>query len=213
MYLNEFINLRKDCPMCGTALITKLETGRKQKIRLENNRFTAVMIMRGMRSCEPDYEVGYSFDLHNNSLSIEFYNEWDMKSCATKYMCDLFKKFHGNIKNRWYFNRACDLCFKYEMSSAPIEIDLHSATYSSVELSDESFVWDFPVDNEHRFVFLENYFKPEPASELCWWRGGTDHRVGWAVPSSCSVRKDLPVIPFVSKEETGARIGNLIIFS
>lgn len=215
MNLQEFIDLRSHCPMCDTPLITKFISDRKQKNKTENDRYVAVLVMRGMRSCEPDYEVGYSFGMQDNSLSIEFYNEWDMSKSASNYMIKIFKDFHKNVaKSRFRFIRTCGMCFKYEMTSELIELDLKKAQYSSVEVHDESFVFTAETNEGYKFILLDNYVgDPDPRSELCWWRSTTDYRVEWAIPNNSSVKSGLSLIPFVSKQETFKRLNNLIIFS
>jgi hypothetical protein len=212
MNLQEFIDLRRDCPMCGTALITKFSS-RKQKVKLEDNRFIAVFVMRGMRSCEPDYEVGYSFGIQDNSLAIEFYNEWDMRNQASIYMCNLFKKFHGNQNVGHRFIRTCGFCFKYEMDSKPVGLDLKTSTFSSIQKDDETFVWSTKTEEGYKFVLLDNYSDPGPSSEICTWRSENDYRVESAAPPRASITRNLPQIPFISKEETGERIKKLLIFS
>lgn len=199
--------------MCGTALITKFGT-RKQKSKLENDRYISVMIMKGMRSCEPDYEVGYSFGIHNNSLMIEFYNEWDMRNHASTYMCNLFKQFHANMRTGAHrFLRTCGFCFKYEMDSKPVDLDLRTSRYTPIEKDDETFVWSAKTDEGYKFMLLDNYSDPKPYSEVCTWRSEIDYRVEQPVPSRSSITRDLPQIPFVSKEETGERLKKLLIFS
>lgn len=217
MNLQEFIDHRSHCPMCGTALITRFISDRKQKNRLIEDSFVAVLVMRGMRSCEPDYEVGYHFGLKDNSLSIEFYNEWDMSNNASMYMVKIFKDFHKNVSNtKFKFIRTCGYCFKYELVSKPINIDLKSSTYSTVEKSTESFVFMLPLDDDKRYIRLDNHFEWNK-SDLWWWRNDfrkdMDYRLSWALKHNCSHRLDLPLIPFVSKEETGRRLNNLITFS
>ncbi len=213
MNLQDFIDLRSHCPMCGTALVTKFISDRKQKNRLENDRYSAILVMRGMRSCEPDYEVGYSFGLQDNSLSIEFYNEWDMKNHASSYMVKIFKEFHKNIsKSEFRFLRTCGFCFKYEMRSFRIDLDLKTATYSSIEPSTESFVFTLPSEGEKRYIRLDNHVQ-WGKSDLWWWRSDMDYRLDWPLRSNCNNRLDLSPIPFISKEETGRRLSNLITFS
>lgn len=212
MNLQEFIDLRRDCPMCGTALITKFSS-RKQKVKLIDDRFVAVFIMKGMRSCEPDYEVGYSFGIQDDSLAIEFYNEWDMRNHASKYMCDLFKKFHANQNVGHRFIRTCGFCYKYEMDSKPVKLDLKAATFSSIEKDDETFVWSTKTEEGYKFMLLDNYCDPNPYSEVCTWRSENDYRVEYAIPGGKYIVKDLPQIPFLSKEETGERLKKLLIFS
>jgi len=211
--LQEFIDLRTHCPMCGTALVTKF-SARKQKSKLENDRYISVMVMKGMRSCEPDYEVGYSFGIRDNSLMIEFYNEWDMSRHASTYMCNLFKQFHANMRTAAHrFIRTCGFCFKYEMDSKPVDLDLRTATYSIVEKDDETFVWSAKTEEGYKFILLDNYSDPGPLSEICSWRSETDYRVDHPAPSRANITRNLPQIPFISKEETGERLKKLLIFS
>lgn len=215
MNLQEFINQREKCPFCDTALITRFISDRKQKTRLENDKFVAVLVMRGMRSCEPDYEVGYSFGLIDNSVTIEFYNEWDMQNHVTNYMIKIFKEFHKNMaKTKFRFIRTCGLCFKYEMASELIDIDLKECLYSSVEICDESFVFTNVTEDGYKFVLLDNHLgDPDPTSELCWWRSSSDCRIEQPIPQNSSVRSGLPLIPFISRDETYKRLNNLITFS
>lgn len=214
MNLQDFIDLRSHCPMCGTALITRFISDRKQKNRMIEDRYVAILVMKGMRSCEPDYEVGYSFGLKNNSLSIEFYNEWDMSNQASNYMVKIFREFHKNLSNvRFRFIRTCGLCFKYEMDSKPVDIDLRTATYSSIEKDDETFVWSAKIEEGYKFILLDNYSDPDPRSEICSWRSEYDYKVERSIPSQASITRNLPQIQFVSKEETGERIKKLLIFS
>lgn len=213
MNLQEFIDLRSQCPMCGSALITKFISDRKQKHRFIDNKYAAILVMRGMRSCEPDYEVGYHFGLEDNSLSIEFYNEWNMSASASMYMIKIFKEFHKNLANtKFKFLRTCGFCFKYELISQPISIDLKRANYSSVIPSTESFVFTLPGGEDRRYIRLDNHLEWNK-SDLWWWRSDMDYRLDWSLKTNCSHRFDLPLIPFVSNEETGRRLSNLITFS
>ncbi len=214
MNLQDFIDLRSHCPMCGTALITRFISDRKQKNKMIEDRYVAVLVMRGMRSCEPDYEVGYSFGLKDNSLSIEFYNEWDMSNSASSHMIKIFREFHKNMSNtKFRFIRTCGFCFKYEMDSKPVDLDLRTATYTSIERDDETFVWSTKTEEGYKFILLDNYSDPDPHSEICSWRSEYDHKVEQPIPGRAAITRDLPQISFVSKEETGERLKKLLIFS
>lgn len=214
MNLQEFINLRSHCPMCDTPLITRFISDRKQKSKIIENRYVAILVMRGMRSCEPDYEVGYSFGMEDDSLSIEFYNEWDMSASASNYMIKIFKDFHKNMAGtRFCFLRTCGTCYKYDMMSTEIKMDLKKATFSSMEVYSESFIFSTQVEDGFKFIKLDNCTDPKPSSELYWWRSEFDYRADWRVPKGCSKILDLPLIPFFSKEETSRRLNNLITFA
>ena len=213
MNLQDFIGLRSHCPMCNSALITRFISDRKQKNKIIENRYVAILVMRGMRSCEPDYEVGYSFGMQDNSLSIEFYNEWDMSGSASNYMVKIFKDFHKNMSNtKFRFIRTCGLCFKYELRSQPINIDLKTASYSSIDASTESFVFTTSTDVGFKFIRLDSHIEWN-VSDLWWWRDEHDYKLEWPLKSTCSHRLALPYIPFISKEETNECLDKLILFS
>jgi hypothetical protein len=199
--------------MCSTALITRFISDRKQKNRIVEDRYVAILAMRGMKVNDPDYEVGYSFGLNDNSLSIDFYNEWDMSASVSTHMIKIFKEFHQNIsKSEFRFLRTCGFCFKYEMLSRPITMDLKESTYSSIEKQTESFVFVLPTIEDKRFIRLDNHLHWNK-SDLWWWRSDMDYRMSWPLKTDCSHRIDLPFIPFISKEETGERLNKLILFS
>lgn len=213
MNLQEFIDLRSHCPMCGTSLITNFISDRKQKNRFENDKYVAKLVMRGMRSCEPDYEVGYHFGLRDNSLSIEFYNEWDMSASASMYMVKIFKDFHKNMANtKFKFVRSCGFCFHYEMLSGPIDINLKSSTYGDVIPFKESFIFTTQTEENNKVVLLENNIE-KSSSNLYWWRDEGNVRIGWTQPFRSSKITELPLIPFISKEETNRRLNTLITFA
>lgn len=215
MNLQEFINLRDKCPFCDHILTTQFISDRKQKTKIDNNRFIAILIMRGMRSCEPDDEVGYSFGLTDTSLTIEFYNEWDMKNYVTNHMIKIFKLFHQNMSNtKFLFIRACRFCFKYEMYSKIIDINLKKSQYSSIEICNESFMFTSITDDGYKFILLDNHIGYDnPSSQLCWWRSSVDYKISDSIPHDCSEENSLPLIAFLSKNETAERLNNLIIFA
>jgi hypothetical protein len=216
MNLQEFINLREKCPICDTALITRIDANRKQKTRIENDRHVSVMIMRGMGVNNPDYEVGYTFGYNDYSLGIEFYNEWNVSNYHTLHMMKIFKEFHNNIQRGtadFSFLRTCGFCFKYEMRTFRIDLNLEDASYSSISPSVESFIFTIPTEDEFKFIRLDNHIKWNE-SDLSWWRSSNkEYRIGWSDQNNYSRQLALPYIPFISKEETEKRLSTLIIFS
>jgi hypothetical protein len=151
--------------------------------------------------------------MKDSSLSVEFYNEWDMSRFASNYMVKIFKDFHKNISStKFRFIRTCGFCFKYELRSQPISLDLKEASYSSIEPSTESFVFTTPTDEGYKFARLDNHIEWN-VSDLWWWRDEHDYKLEWPLKSTTSHRFALPYIPFQSKEETNERLAKLILFS
>lgn len=220
MNLGEFINLRSNCPICDSGLVTKFISDRKQIIRYNEDRFVAVHTLRGMKVNQQDYQIGYSFGLHDNSFRVEFSTEWNTHEQVPIHLIDKFKEFHKNMaKTRFRFSRRCAFCNQYILRSAPIDIDLKTGTINSVETSIEAFVWAVSIQEGCKVIVLANSYPPEydkTASELRWWRT-RDSEVGsvfdQAYPYPHSELLGLSQIPFVSKEDTYKRLNNLITFA
>lgn len=215
MNLQEFINFRERCPFCHLPLINKFISSRKQKIRFENDRLMIIIPIKGLRPTDPDYEAGYSFSLKDNSFAIEFYCEEDRYERISRYMRETFKEFHKNLSaTKFRFIRACGFCFKYEVNSNIVDIDLKKSQYSSLNVYNESFLFTNKTSDDYKFILLNNRTEDAgSASDLCWWKSSTDHRIEYTIPANANVKNDLQLIKFVSKEETAARLNNLIIFS
>jgi hypothetical protein len=130
-------------------------------------------------------------------------------------MVKIFRDFHKNVsKTRFRFLRTCGFCFKYEITSEMIDLDLKEAKYSQIDVCDESFVFVTPTDEGHKFILLDNHVgDPNPTSELCWWRSSSDYKIEYPIPRNSCVKSGLTLIPFSSKDDTSKRLNNLITFA
>lgn len=218
MNLREFIDQRTHCPICDTALITQFISQRKQKIKIENDRLVAVFVMKGMRVNQPDYEIGYSFDLNSNHFMVEFYSEWDHHGQVPMHLIEKFKEFHKNL-GPCKFYRRCTFCNRYAKCTTPFTLDfrnqsLDTGFWESLGVTYESFGLTIPTEGGFKIIHLSNFYMGEEQSQLSWFRSDSesDARLDWALPSKRSERK-LPLVPFISKDETAKRLNNLITFA
>lgn len=218
MNLQEFIDERTHCPICNTALITQFISSRKQKIKLENDRLVVVFVMKSMSVNQPDYEVGYAFNTKDNTFHIEFYSEWDHYKHVPMHMIDKFKEFHKNLgPGRFY--RKCVFCSRYAKSTVPFTLDfktqkIDTGLWETMICGTESFGLAIPAEKGFKIMMLNNYYFGEERSQLIWFRADSENaaHVDWTAPVGSSAKK-LPLIPFVSKEETTKRINNLLTFA
>lgn len=218
MNLREFIDTRTTCPICDTALITQFISTRKQKIKIENDRLVAIFVMKGMRVNQPDYEIGYSFDLDTNQFMVEFYSEWDHHGQVPMHLIEKFKEFHKNL-GPCKFYRRCTFCNRYAKCSTPFTLDfrkqsLDTGFWESLSIAYESFGLSLPAEGGFKIMHLSNFYMAEEQSQLIWFRSESesDARLDWAMPNKRSERQ-LPLVPFISKEETARRLNNLITFA
>jgi hypothetical protein len=233
MNLKEFLSLRKECPFCQSQLTTHFQSRRLQSIRYEEDRLVAVIDMNDLQHHSKDYKVGYSFDMNDNSVYIEFFS-YPGKKYEQSIHTILLERFREMDKNisPYYFIRKCGTCRKYRATSNSFKIDLKNGTIralnglatmigdtstSSIELHDEWFSLTLLIkDDEYKVMTLSNYHSPplkEPTSIIRYWRG--DYKTAtydYPIPVESAEIK-LPFIPFVSAPETSERINKLITFS
>lgn len=218
MNLREFIDTRSNCPICDTALVTQFISSRKQKIKLVDDRLVAIFVMKGMRVNQPDYEVGYSFDLDKNHFMVEFYSEWDHHAQVPMHLIEKFRDFHKNL-GTCKFYRRCTFCNRYTKSSTPFSLDFRkqrvdTEMWDGIQTAYESFGLSLPAENGFKIMHLSNFHILEPQSSLIWFRAESESsaRLDYSLPQRREEKK-LALIPFVSKDETTKRVNNLITFA
>jgi hypothetical protein len=223
MNLQEFIDGRTHCPICNTVLVTQFISGRKQKTRIENDRFVVIFVMKPMQVNQPDYEVGYSFNPKDNSFHIEFYTEWDHKTHVPMHLIEKFREFHTNLlrstNGSCRFIRKCTFCNRYSRSSTHFNLELKAGKidtlfWDGLQIAYESFGLCIPIGEEYKIMHLSNFHVPEPQSRIVWFRSFTHDyaRLDVSLPLKYS-EKILPIIPFMSTEETTRRVSNLLTFA
>lgn len=223
MNIRKFISQREMCPICDTALITQFISTRKQKTKFIEDKLAAIFVMKEMKLNQPDYEVGYVFDMDSNTFHIEFYNEWDQTNQVGVHMLDKFKDFHKNL-GVCKFIRRCSSCNRYTMTSTHFQLDFKQGTFAApnprVPFGNayESFGLTIPLpgDEGYNIVMLSNFELGgySKKSNIRWWRGESEDsaRLDYTLPQRYS-SVDVDYIPFVSKEETTKRLSKLILFA
>jgi len=207
MNLREFLNYKTDCPLCGSPLQTKFSPSRRGAIRYEDDKLIIAMTMKGMRSCEPDYKIGYSFGMDDGSFGVEFYDDgWRPLSSAPLWLIGQFRTFNRNIGPRIGFSRECINCRDYTLGT--IGLDLLQMAPIELNVIYEQYILDQPGDDIIKHFELTNWCPDRvfSHSQLRCWTSATTYE-------KAIYHQDLPYIPFVSKEETAKRLATLAIFS
>jgi len=172
-----------------------------------------------------DYKVGYSFHLTENQFCIEFYTKEGLRleKETQLHLMDKFKALDKNLNN-YRFYRRCNGCRRYHYSSVMFRLNFETA---SLNLLDEDFI----IDSEYfsfiqameqgskmpyRIYRLLNCYssKKEAISYLTYWNSPVPHGTlsDSTIPSDANFL-DLPLIPFVSLNDTLQRIQKLLVFS
>jgi hypothetical protein len=219
MNLREFMDFRKKCPMCGGLLITFFHSNRKQIIRYKDEQVSFIFKLDTLNKRQKSYQVAYAFGVTDYQFTIEFYKKSGEHyyTESPNFLRKRFKELHVNLaKNFFKFYRECvnPSCAQYSYNTSYFEIDFKTATYGPLEIGRENITLIYPLPGESdkcRVYRLNNYL-PGKKTLLQFWKGVPEEaNLNWNIPSEAAAL-ELPLIPFVSKEETLKRLNNLIIF-
>lgn len=176
-----------------------------------------------------DYNVGYSFSLTENQFQIEFYDKDNKRldSSIPHHLIDKFKALDANLKN-YRFYRRCDSCQRYHYSSGVFRFNLETC---SLRFRDGFFVsseyfgliqaMQKGSKTPYRIYRLLNVYVPDASGEvsrhgshLTYWNSADPHGTlsDRTTPNEATYL-DLPLIPFISPEDTLSRIQKLLVFS
>lgn len=224
MNLQDWLNYHKNCPLCGAPLVTFLHSAKRQAVKWEEGRMVIVfpMYSTSMKKSS-DYKVGYSFDVTSNHFCIEFYTKDGLRieKEIPFHLRDKFKSYNKNLRS-FRFYRRCDSCKRHNYSSTLFKLNfensslncegefaVHSEYFGLIQAMEQGSKTPF------RIYRLRNiYSKEEGGSHLTWW-GDTNPDGTYAdrtEPNSAN-HLTLPLIPFVSPEDTLERIKKLLVFS
>jgi len=228
MNLAEFLNHQSTCPFCLEPLVTGFVPNRKQTVRYEEGRLVVLFDMNALQKIHGNYKVGYSFGLTDNSFQIEFYtgvgtaNYYDN---VPLHLIEKFRDFDKAMGASYAISRHCKKCYHYSSGSQRFGLNFRTQSVDDgLELGYELFMFVKPTEDPDKakvMVLSNKYYEtmdgtravPSPSSQLHYYRGHpSTARYDHPYPQS-KQRLILPFIPFVSPEETGQRLNNLIVFS
>lgn len=202
--------------MCDNALITSFHSFKRQTVRTEDGRLVVIFFLNSLKKKHITYKVGYSFGLHDNSFQAEFYTQDDRRfeNDTPLFLIDRFKALDTNMKG-YRFYKHCGYCKRYTYSSNRITpINYSDPRIQELHIASESIGMVSVLGPEnYRIIRMDNNLKEGLTQVSCW---KADHMLGCSVEYPASWDADslsLPLIPFVSKEETMDRILTLLTFS
>jgi hypothetical protein len=195
--LREFIRHGEICPICSAKTSFSFHSKRRQSFRYEEDRLIVLFPLEAIKKGQSDYKVGYSFGLDDDSLRIEFYSkdEKRMDDRTPMFLIDRFRELNKNL-GIYTWVKSCP-CERYGCTSQSFSLD-RVDSIPSIELSNE--FWTFSYNG--KFIDMVNLYATRQTAVVC--RKNYDD-----IGSSFNI----PLIPFISLEETSARLQNLIPFS
>jgi hypothetical protein len=197
MNLREFIAYNSNCPICSSKVTFSLHSKRRQSIRYEEDRLIVLFPLESLKKNQADFKVGYSFGLDNNSIRIEFYSydEIRMDDRTPMFLIDRFRELNKNLGfYSWVKSCPCD---RYGCVTQTFSLDeIHSIP--PLTISNEYWTFSYNV----KFIDMINIHNSNRTAIVC-------RKNNEDIGSSF----EIPKIPFISVQETSARLQNLIPFS
>lgn len=219
MNLQQFIDFRSKCPICDGNLFTQFHSNRRQVVKYENERAKFTMWLDTLIKKQQPYKAAYSFGLLDNSVVIEFYTKDDKHFYeeSPEFLRKRFLELHDNLnKANFRFSRECanNQCLCYNYYSNFFQIDLKRACFEELDVRIEQICLSHPLPNEKfRNYKLVNHLNLKKTNLSFWKDSMKIDNVYNMIYDSITTNLELPLIPFVSVEETIKRLNSLIIFS
>ena len=214
MNLKEFLDYRRACPICNNNLTVSFHSNRRQLIRLENNKMVVIFRLEPLRRKHIVYQIGYCFDIESQSFSIEFYTQDHIRfeKDVPLFLLDRFRELDKNLKS-YRIHKNCMMCRRYHYSSGKLIFDYKNCLVSGMEIELERIGLSQLTTNGYRIYRLDSFPKDSETHLNCWV---SDHEEEAIINYGCpwyAQKFSLPLIPFVSKEETTERLKTLLTFS
>lgn len=220
MKLQEFLDYKKDCPMCGYPLKTIFHSRRQQSQSIENNKLMFFFKLSNIKRNSTEYKVAYSFDTTDNSLSIEFYNKEGVKfeNESPEFLRIRFWELDKNLKG-YRFYKECNnsICRRYMYESNHFTINYKAGTIDELKIVSEFVGLSQPTEDGYKIMrMFNNHLTNQTnlvitkASEEIW--AGINYSINNNFGGGY-MELNTPLIKFSSKEETTDRISKLLVFS
>lgn len=212
MNLQEFIDYRHQCPICGYAsMTTKLGKRSRQIAKHEDGRLMFMFDMRGLKRGQPDYKAGVSFDKFDNTFYVEFFTEDSVKyyDQVPSHLLEKYRIMNSNIGSL-PLRRECTACHNYEYNSPELQLDFKNQQVIGIGVYVEGFGLHVPFQDGYKNIALVNFGNH---SEITVWNSQLPYTFSSPYYPTDSLKLTLPPIPFVSVEETTRRINALLPFS
>lgn len=213
MNLQEFLNYKKECPICSSLLVTAFHSSKRQKHRYEDDRFLVLFDLNSIKKGQTTYKVGYSFGLKDNSFHIEFYTKDEIRfeNETPLFLIDRFKLLDKNLTRSYKIYKHCGICNRYNYSSNEFVLNYKSCSTGDLSVHKEYAVMCRDTDNGCKVYKMLNYY----SSNETWLNYGKSRS-----SLDCdNVSLDFPgmiktgIIPFTTHDETIERLKLLITFS
>jgi hypothetical protein len=149
MKLREFLSYRNNCPICySDELKILLHSTRKQTVKIEDNKLIVKYNLLPLNQYETKYIVSYSFELDDNSFSIDFYDNNNIvpKKYVPLHLIHRFIKLSDTL-DFYLFLRMCKGCNQYYYASQLFRMNYVKCYIDELVISEECFRLGYKLPN------------------------------------------------------------------
>lgn len=211
MNIKEFLEYKKNCPLCGKNLNTFL-ISKKRKIEDLNDEWCQVIFkLNSLKKSQDYYLASLVWNKYSNSFFVDFLrkNGSLLDNCVP---VSLLKSFQNYIKNLGGCSiyRACNNCDKYHYHFNDVKINYSNNTISPLSINFEHFELLQPTEDGYKHFKLNNNYI-EGKSELFYTKTNEYYVPRWDM-SFRTPRIKTHLIKF-SNEEILDKLNKIILFS
>lgn len=209
MNLREFLEYRKQCPLCDSKLDAVYLFNRTRFVSNIDGEVQVTIKLDPLSRMQKTYNVTYCLGLDSNLFKVEFSNKDSVRyqDKIDIFLHERLKDLNKNMKG-YSFLQVCNDCRNYHYVSSKFNLESTMSTYPSIDIHYEQFTLIQSLSGSKAKIFrLTNY---ESQSELMIRE---EYHVFGETNTAKFETLMLPLIPFVSKEQTLERLKNLLIFS
>lgn len=227
--LRDWLDYHKKCPLCNYVLNVYFHSLRRQSVKYDKDKVVILFPLNSSKKNVASYKVGYSFNLDDNLFCINFYdkNLFPLEKAVPLFLINRFKELNYNLIS-YKFLKTCSNCQKYMNNTNNIELDFSTNKINNIKMVREIFGFSqkYNEDMFNIYILDNNYkFNEYSTNKSFIWHWTSWNMNDANIDSQLSrisrpfsinnLHKEfeLPLIPFISCQETLSRIKNIILLT
>lgn len=208
MNVQEFIDHRTSCPICGnTTLNLSFNTLKRQVLHRDAERLLVIFDLNSTKKGQKNYKAGFSIDKITNEFYVDFYDystiDETYVDASPVFLLNRFKNHNQNM-NEYKFYKTCLICNCYNYQSQYFKMDLQSRFIENLEIEHEVFSFKHDYCDKKYSITLRNESLKESSFNICMLPTVTGKEF---------IKFNMPLINFTTPQEVGDRLIKLLVFS
>lgn len=214
----EFINHRKNCPICEYALITNLISSKSSLVEEIDGHFFSYFTFndKGILKFSSKRYGAFVFNREDLFFQVEFYETEKIGYDKVPFnWIKMFLEYHSHL-GLFHFKRECIGCRRYSYESEQFPLNLKECSIPPLAIFKEQIYLTCPLPERNNVrVYVMDSFPFHNETKLYIYEvSSVDELLRSSIISSeipCT-RSDLPLIPFSTPEKMTQKLNDLLIY-